>query len=80
MAALQVKAETCMGSTKVMEAVCEAPFRLAVTPTVWPDVMFPVVAVKLLEVVPDATATETGTVSCELLSVTVALTPAGGAA
>jgi hypothetical protein len=77
---LQTSAETSTGATRVRVTVFDPPSRLAVTVTFWLVIMFPAVAAKEAEVEPAATGREGGTVSWALLSDSVTLLPAGGAA
>lgn len=77
---LQSSVETSTGATRLKVAVWEPLFRLAVTVTLWPVVMFPAVAAKEADVAPAATETEAGMVSRVLLSVSVTVLPEGGAA
>lgn len=76
----QANAETSTGATRFRVAVLEAPFKAAVTLTFWLVVIFPAVAMKEADVAPAATDTECGTVSSALLSDSVTVLPAGGAA
>ena len=58
---------TTVVADSVIDAVFVEPFSLAVTTAVWPLLMVPAVALKVVAVEPEGTVTEPGTVSSELL-------------
>lgn len=74
--ALLCKFEGC----KPMEAVCDAPFKEAVTMAVWTLVTTPALAVKVATREPAATVTDPGTVSAVVLLDSVTVTPPDPAA
>ena len=77
---LQDKPVTSMGATRVMLAVWEELFKVAVRVALWVVVRLPTVAVKLVVVALAATVTEAGTVRAELLLARVTVLPPLGAA
>ena len=71
---------TAGAAERLREAVMELPFSAAVTIAVCDEVTVPAVALKEPLVAPAITLTDAGTVSAELLSETLAVTPPVGAA
>jgi len=80
MAGLQLTPVTSVGATRVKLAVCEAPFKLAVTAALCVLVSVPAVAVKVAVVAPGVTVTDAGTLKAALLLATATTLPPAGAA
>jgi hypothetical protein len=77
---LQAKAETSVGATRLNEALCELPFRLAVMLADWFVVIVPRLVVKVVEALLAGTATDTGTLRTALLLESPTAVPPAGAA
>ncbi len=76
---LQVRPVNVSGGTREIRAVCELPFRVAVTLAVWLLVTVPTVAMKVVVRPPAATVTEAGMIRAGLLADKITATPPLGA-
>src|SRR5271165_73448 len=65
---LQAREETSVGATRLKEAVCKVPFKVAVMVALWLVVRVPTVAMKVAELAPADTVTDARIVSRALLS------------
>ena len=66
-AGLQLSDDNPAGPSRVMEAVCDEPFRAATTVAVWSELRLPAVAANVTEVAPAGAVTVDGIDSAEVL-------------
>jgi hypothetical protein len=77
---LQVSEDRTVGTAKAMVAVCEMPFRVAVSVALWPLAMLPAIALKVIVAEPAGTViVDAGTGSSALLLDSETAVPPGGA-